>query len=135
MRTSPYTEGDFLISGGIFLAKKPSGRSDSIPSSQGPEKVGGLIQGLMQRLGFAARLEKESAVTMWAEVVGPKIAEETKALKIDGDTLVVKVSRAAWRQQLTFMKPDLLAKLDATLRLRSGSSATEEGCIKDIRFI
>lgn len=94
--------------------------------SRGPEKVGGLIQGLMKKLGITARLEKQSAVTMWAEVVGPKIAEETKALKIDGDTLVVKVSRAAWRQQLTFMKPDLLSKLE---------SAVGKGCISDIRFI
>jgi predicted nucleic acid-binding Zn ribbon protein len=80
----------------------------------------------MQRLGITARLEKQSAVTAWAEVVGPKIAEETKALSIDGDVLVVKVNRAAWRQQLTFMKPDLLAKLESVIG---------KGRISDIKFI
>jgi len=101
------------------LAKESGG-------SGGPEKVGGLIAGLMQRLGLSARLEKQSAVTMWAELIGPKLAEETKALRIDGDTLIVKVERAAWRQQLTFMKPDLVAKLE---------SALGKGCVKDIKFI
>jgi predicted nucleic acid-binding Zn ribbon protein len=91
-----------------------------------PEKVGGLIHNLLRRLGYAGRLEKQSAVTLWPGVVGPKIAEETTALRIDDDTLVVKVTRAAWRQQLTFMKPDLLAKLE---------SAVGKECIKDIRFI
>jgi predicted nucleic acid-binding Zn ribbon protein len=91
-----------------------------------PEKIGGLISNLLSRLGFASRLEKQNAVTMWPNIVGPKIAEETKALRIDGETLVVKVARAAWRQQLTFMKEELLAKLE---------SAVGKGSIKDIRFI
>ncbi len=91
-----------------------------------PIKVGGVIQGYLERLGFSARLGKQVAVLRWAEIAGPKIAEETEALRIDGDTLVVKVNRAAWRQQLTFLKSELLTRLESKLG---------KGVIKDIRFI
>jgi predicted nucleic acid-binding Zn ribbon protein len=91
-----------------------------------PEKIGGLIAGYLDHLGFAARLGKQEAVLRWSDIVGPRVAEETKALRIDGDTLVVKVNQAAWRQQLSFLKIELLAKLDLKLG---------KGCIKDIRFI
>jgi predicted nucleic acid-binding Zn ribbon protein len=91
-----------------------------------PEKIGGLIAGYLEKLGFSARLSKQEAVLCWEEIVGPRIAQETQAVRIDGDTLVVKVTKAAWRQQLSFLKGELLAKLDSKL---------EKGCIKDIRFI
>jgi predicted nucleic acid-binding Zn ribbon protein len=91
-----------------------------------PEKIGSLIAGYLNGLGFAARLGKQEAVLHWGDLVGPRIAEETQALRIDGDTLVVKVNHAAWRQQLSFLKTELLAKLDLKLG---------KGCIKDIRFI
>ena len=90
-----------------------------------PEKVGGLISGFLGRLGLAERLSRQSAVVAWAEIAGPKIAEESEAVRIDGDTLVVKVHKAAWRQQLTFLKAELLTKLE---------SKVGKG-VKDIRFI
>jgi len=91
-----------------------------------PEKIGGLISGYLDSLGLAERLGKQEAVLQWPEIAGPRIASETEALKVEGDTLVVKVQKAAWRQQLTFLKAELLAKLDSKLGA---------GCIKDIRFI
>ncbi len=91
-----------------------------------PEKIGGLISGYLDSLGLAKRLGKQEAVLRWAEIAGPRIASETEALKVEGDTLVVKVQKAAWRQQLTFLKAELLAKFDSKLGA---------GCIKDIRFI
>lgn len=91
-----------------------------------PTKVGGLIQGYLDRLGFSERLGKQSAVMQWAEIVGPRIADETQAVRIDGDTLVVKVNQAAWRQQLSFLKIELLSALELKLG---------KGIIKDIRFI
>jgi predicted nucleic acid-binding Zn ribbon protein len=91
-----------------------------------PEKIGGLISGYLAKLGYGERLNKQAAILQWPEIAGPKIATETMALRIDGDTLVVKVHKAAWRQQLSFLKSEMLAKLDSELG---------EGCIKDIRFI
>ena len=99
--------------GGILLAKEPT-------------KIGSLILDSISRMGFGERLYKQNAVLNWPKIVGDIIAAETEAQRIDGDTLIIKVHRPAWRQQLTFLKADLLAKIN----LQIG-----EGHIKDIRFI
>ena len=91
-----------------------------------PIKIGGLIRGYLDGLGFATRLEKQTAVLQWADIAGPRIAEEAEALRIDGDTLVVRVGQAAWRQQLSFLKVELLGRMESRLG---------KGVIKDIRFI
>jgi len=95
-------------------------------STNDPEKIGGLILQALDKMGFAGRIHKQSAVTGWSEIVGEAISKETRALKIDGDTLVVKVYKAAWRQQLIFMKEELLKKI----RINLG-----DGSVEDIRFI
>ncbi len=91
-----------------------------------PEKIGNVILQTLNRMGFADRLQRQTAVMRWEEIVGDTIAAETEALRIEGSTLVVRVHRAAWRQQLTYLKEGLLVKLKAELG---------EDSIKDIRFI
>lgn len=91
-----------------------------------PEKIGNVILKTLNRMGFAERLQRQTAVMRWEEIVGDTIAAETEALRIEGSTLVIRVHRAAWRQQLTYLKEGLLVKLKAELG---------EDSIKDIRFI
>lgn len=91
-----------------------------------PEKIGNVILKTLNRMGFAERLQRQTAVMRWKEIVGDTIAAETEALRIEGSTLVVRVHRAAWRQQLTYLKEGLLVKLEAELG---------EDSIKNIRFI
>ena len=91
-----------------------------------PEKIGNVILKTLNRMGFAERLQRQTAVMSWKEIVGDTIAAETEALRIEGSTLVIRVHRAAWRQQLTYLKEGLLVKLKAELG---------EDSIKDIRFI
>ena len=91
-----------------------------------PEKIGDLILDSINKMGFAERIHKQSAVVRWSEIVGEKIAAETEALRVEGSTLVIKVYKAAWRQQLTFLKDELLARLEADL-------GTDH--IADIRFV
>lgn len=91
-----------------------------------PEKIGGSLMDALSRMGIAERLHKQQAVTRWKEAVGEVIAAQTEALKIDGDTLVVKVFQAAWRQELIFLKDELLAKLENEIG---------KDLIKDIRFV
>ena len=95
-------------------------------STSDPEKIGGLILDALSRMGLADRIHKQSAVLSWSEIVGEDISKETKALKIDNNTLVVKVYKAAWRQQLTFLKEELLKKVETQLG---------KGVVEDIRFI
>ena len=91
-----------------------------------PEKIGDLILDSINKMGFAERIQRQSAVVRWSEIVGEKIAAETEALRVEGSTLVIKVYKAAWRQQLTFLKDELLARLEADLG---------KDHIADIRFV
>jgi predicted nucleic acid-binding Zn ribbon protein len=77
-------------------------------------------------MGYAERIQRQSAVISWSEIVGDVISKETKALKIDNKTLVVKVHKAAWRQQLVFLKDEILKKIETDLG---------QGVVEDIRFI
>ena len=91
-----------------------------------PEKIGSLIQDSIAKMGYADRLRKQSAVLRWSEIAGSIIAAESEAVRVDGDTLVVKVHRAAWRQQLVFLKAEILAQIERKIG---------KGYIRDIRFI
>ena len=91
-----------------------------------PVKIGNLILDSINKLGYAERLLKQNAVLRWPEIVGDIIAAESEAQRIDDDTLIVKVNKPAWRQQLSFIKADLLAKINSQIG---------DGYIRDIRFI
>jgi len=91
-----------------------------------PEKLGDSILETLGRMGFSERLQKQSAVIRWPEIVGETVAAESEAVRSDGDTLVVKVFKAAWRQQLVFVKDELLGKMEVELG---------KDLIRDIRFI
>jgi len=95
-------------------------------STDDPQKIGGLIIEALNKMGYAERIHRQSAVISWSQIVGEIISKETKALKIDNKTLVVKVHKAAWRQQLIFLKEELLKKIENDLG---------KDVVEDIRFI
>ncbi|MFM7408804.1 MAG: DUF721 domain-containing protein [Cuspidothrix sp.] len=51
----------------------------------------------------------------WTEVVGPKVAVETRPISIQRDVLWVATSSAAWAQNLTFQRQTILMKLNHKL--------------------
>ena len=51
----------------------------------------------------------------WKDIVGPAVAENARPEAIRGKSLLVNVSSAPWMQQLQFLKPELIEKLNDTL--------------------
>ncbi|WP_353929928.1 DciA family protein [Okeanomitos corallinicola TIOX110] len=51
----------------------------------------------------------------WPEVVGTKVALQTRPLSIQRDVLSVATASAAWAQNLTFQRQSLLLKLNTKL--------------------
>jgi predicted nucleic acid-binding Zn ribbon protein len=95
-------------------------------STNDPKKIGALILESLNKMGYAEKIHRQSVVINWSEIVGKTISKETKALKIDNKTLVVKVDKAAWRQQLVFLKDEILRKIETELG---------KDVVEDIRFI
>ncbi|HIE04402.1 MAG TPA: DUF721 domain-containing protein [Candidatus Latescibacteria bacterium] len=88
--------------------------------------LGEFIERWASSLGIERKLSEGMAPSLWNEVVGETIAAHTSVIGIRGGVLVVRVGSASWRNELFFMKPKILEKLNA----RIGSDV-----VKDIRFV
>jgi predicted nucleic acid-binding Zn ribbon protein len=87
-----------------------------------PEKIGSILDRLAARMGITSRLEKEKAVVLWEDVVGPNIARRARAVSIKGGILFVVVANSAWLQELALMKEGIIDKINLLL----GKSVVED---------
>lgn len=78
-----------------------------------PERVGGLVDGLLRARGLAEGVERASVFPEWAERVGPQIARIATPVGFDRTTLFVEVRSSAWLMELEMMERRLLAQLSA----------------------
>ncbi len=88
--------------------------------------VGSVLPRVLKGLRLDKALAAQPAVTAWPEIAGARMAAHTRAVDVDGSTLVVVVDSPAWNAQLRFLKPQLLKKIEG----RVG-----KGLICDIRFV
>ena len=64
-------------------------------------------------MGIAERVERASVFGEWEDLVGPQIARVSRPVRIREDVLFVEVESAAWRMELSLLRPRLLRKLNA----------------------
>ena len=75
--------------------------------------VGDILANILRSSAFGRRLREREILALWPSVVGPDIAERTRAVNIDHGVLYVEVDHSAWMQELHFMEKELLGKLRA----------------------
>ena len=78
-----------------------------------PAPVGGIVDGLLDRLGIAEQVERANVLNEWEELVGPAIADRAAPVRFRDGTLFVEVLSASWRMELNMMRRDLLRRLNA----------------------
>ena len=83
------------------------------------------IMAFLKAAGLRDIFEENLAIAFWDGVVGPEVAKKTEPHKVTKGTLFVKVRDTVWRNELTFLKPQIIQKLNDKL---------EEPAIKDIKF-
>ncbi len=93
--------------------------------SEPPSKVGAILQSILQERGYSTICKEWEAVAKWKEIAGERIGAVTDCTRVEDGFLYVKVSSAPWRQELVYLKEQLLKKI-----------REETGCtsIKDIIF-
>lgn len=92
-----------------------------------PVKVGEAIARYLKRAGLADRVAQALIVEQWPALVGAQIARAALPESVTRDgTLFVRVKSAAWRQELSLMTPEIMAKLNA---------GRKHGRIERIRWI
>jgi predicted nucleic acid-binding Zn ribbon protein len=65
-----------------------------------PQRIGEVLDGLIEDLGIERRLDEARAVDAWHEVVGPKASSLTDSVWLKGGRLFVHVNSAVWRTEL-----------------------------------
>ena len=80
----------------------------------GPHRLdsfGAILSGLAKRLGLESRLVELRLQHQWRDLLGEPTGSHTWPDQIRFKKLYLIVRNSVWLQQLTFLKPALLAKL------------------------
>ena len=77
------------------------------------DSFGTILSGLSKRLGLESRLVELRLQHQWSDIVGEPMASHTWPSNIRFKKLYLTVRNSVWLQQLTFLKPALLTKLQA----------------------
>ncbi len=99
--------------------KKSAGRSRS------PQALGDALEQLAQDLDIAKPLNRYAVLTSWGEIVGEQIAKVATAERVEDGVLIVRVTTAPWRAELSLRRAEILEKVAA----RVG-----KGVVREIRF-
>ncbi len=88
-------------------------------------RVGDVLPRVLARLGLAEDLDRWRAVVDWDALVGPSLARYTRAVRVEGDVLVVEAESSTALFHVKHFEKDLLARVQAHLRV---------GAIRSLRF-
>jgi hypothetical protein len=73
-----------------------------------PEPIGSIINAVLGERGYLAPCREFDVMRRWPGIVGEKVAGVTECSRIDNGILYVRVSSAPWRQEISFMKHQIL---------------------------
>jgi len=87
--------------------------------------VAATIETLLKKKGLWPEAMRWTALSVWAEAVGERVAARAKPFGVSAGCLLVAAESPSWRQELHLLKPTILRRLNALL----GGEY-----IKDMRF-
>lgn len=77
-------------------------------------RAGTVIQDLLEGYRLAEDVRRHRVMIDWEEIVGARIAARTRPGPVqEGGILWVRVSNSSWMHQLSFLRNDLLARINA----------------------
>jgi predicted nucleic acid-binding Zn ribbon protein len=79
------------------------------------QPIGQILGDVIRDLGLSKKMSEQRAVVEWPQIVGPRVAEHSRAIKVDGGRLLVQVDSSVWSQELTLMKQTILRQVNDRL--------------------
>lgn len=76
------------------------------------QPIGQILADVIRDLGLAKKMSEQRAVVEWPDIVGRRVAEHSRALRVDGGRLFVQVDSSVWSQELTLMKRTILRRVN-----------------------
>jgi predicted nucleic acid-binding Zn ribbon protein len=83
-------------------------------SSQ-PEKIGQVLNRTLKNLKIERRIKEETVILNWNRVVGERISRESIPVRVKDAILFVKVPNASWRNELVFLKGNIIRELNQSV--------------------
>ncbi len=87
-------------------------RDNSLPPFQ---SLAETLRGILRRLDAEQHLHVYRLWVEWELVVGPQIARRARPLEFRNGVLLLVAASATWRQELEFLKPELLQRIRSHL--------------------
>jgi predicted nucleic acid-binding Zn ribbon protein len=88
------------------VEKQPSRNRGRISS------LGDVLHKLLSSWGIDGKLREQRAVSNWSQIVGPRIAAHTRALRVQDGKVFIAVQSSSWKTELVFLKRDIIARLN-----------------------
>jgi len=88
-------------------------------------EIGSLIGEMLDGLGITCRVKESRALLIWRDVVGDVIGDVTEPRSIRRGVLRVKVRDPVWRNELTYLKDEIIDKLNRSIG---------EKVVSDVKF-
>lgn len=85
------------------------------PRMRRPASVTDLLGSILRGTPAELRLKEGRIWEVWDEAIGKKIAAHAQPVAFREGTLTVHVDSGPWLQQLTYLKKDLIAKVNEAL--------------------
>lgn len=71
-----------------------------------------VIADLCHRWGIEKKVKEYSVLSQWSQVVGERISEKAIPTGIERGKLFVQVESSSWRNELMFIKREIIDKLN-----------------------
>jgi hypothetical protein len=79
------------------------------------DKLSATLGKLLKARGLQSRLYEYRIFGQWERSVGPMIARHAQPQAVRGNKLSLVVDSPAWMQQLSLLKPEIIAKLNNSI--------------------
>lgn len=76
------------------------------------DSVASVLNGIARRHGMEAKLLEHKLLRNWSGIAGEPVASHTRPDQIKFKKLYLVVENSVWVQHLTFLKPELIAKVN-----------------------
>lgn len=77
------------------------------------ERAGRLLS--KSKTGRKLMTREEIAVASWPAAIGARLSRKTRAVRLEGDTLIVEVEDDLWRRNLAALEPQIVKKFTGVL--------------------
>jgi predicted nucleic acid-binding Zn ribbon protein len=75
-----------------------------------------ILESVLGEQKLSGDIEAYRVFEKWEEIVGKKVGDHTRPVRITRDVLYVEVNDHVWLAQLKYMKGDMLKKLDRSIK-------------------